>query len=270
MKYNMHVKIWISVIGMALLIPTVSRAQFFFRIPKWMTRYEIGYSYPMAWADYSRTDQFTNPFTGQVQTSNYNTRTSSKFSFGASIGTYIPVARLGSKSMFAISITMTEAMYSWDYPVSSFNGFDEDGSVIYSSDFGFSGMTMQLGLPVGADFKFGCDALSDKAMRFCGTIGAGVFPSGSLTADFDNAGFGYGVTPFVKLEAGVMAGICMKLRIMATIGNMPFYDGNNSLTGWENAQTQSSLIGKQSVTASLIFMPFSWAWKKTGWWNKGW
>jgi len=254
--------------AVSLLAPVVSHAQL--RLPGGLTRFEVGYSYPKAWADYKREDAVVNPFTGQTQHTSYSTRTASTFSFGATIGTYFPVARLGSKSSFAISVSLVEAMYSWDYPVTAFNGFDDEGGIVYSSDFGFSGMTMHMALPVGADFKFGCDALSDKAIRFCTTLGAGVYPSGSMTADFDNAGFGYGVTPFVKAEVGIMAGICMKLRVMATIGNMPFYDGKSNLSGWTNAATTSSLTGKQSVTVSLIFMPFSWGWKQTGWWNKGW
>jgi hypothetical protein len=162
-------------------------------------------------------------------------------------------------------------MYYWDYTIRAFDGFDEQGNVRYAPDYGISGMSMQVGLPVGGDFKFGCDAMLDKAHRFCSTIGAGVMPSAAVTADFDNAGFGLGVTPYVKLEAGIMAGICMKLRVVATFGRMPFYDANTDLSGFEDyAKTSATLIGKQSVTASLIFMPFSWGWKKAGWWNKGW
>jgi hypothetical protein len=268
MRSDMYRKAGIAVVAIMLLTSNVSRAQLWFlrEVPEWLTRYEIGYSYPMAWADYSRADEFINPVTGKTQTSSLKIRTRSSSGFGLNVGTYFPVKRVGLNSVLAISVGLTEAAYTWSYPVSVADGFDESGNMRYaSSDDGFSGVSVQIGVPIGADLKFGCDAFSYKEMRFCGTVGAGILPAGAVTADYDNAGLGFGMTPYLKLEGGVMAGICMKLRVMVSMGKMPFYDDKHSLSDWEEVTTRSSLIGRQSVTASLILMPFSWRWQNRGW-----
>lgn len=252
-----------------LSMSNYSNAQF--RLPGIIQRYQMGYSYPMAWAEYKRTDRVTTA-DGSKFDSTITSKTHSKFSFGGLVGTTIPVKRLGEKSMFAISIDMLYNGYLWDYRAPMFSGFDFDdnGEITgyqYSSNYYFDGMTVHMALPVGGDFKFGCDALADKSIRFCGTIGAGAYPSISATVDASDAGFGFGVNPYAKAEFGIMAGICFKIRAMYTFGNIPFYTEGNSLSSFTGMDSKSSLTGKQSLSLSLIFMPFSWSWKESGWWN---
>ncbi len=174
--------------------------------------------------------------------------------------------------MFAIGVDILYHGYLWDYRAPLFSGFDfdDDGNISgyqYSSDYYFDGMTVHMAMPIGGDFKFGCDALADKSIRFCGTIGAGAYPSISATVDASDAGFGFGVNPYAKAEFGVMAGICFKIRAMYTFGNIPFYTEGNSISSFAGFDSRSSLTGKQSLTLSLIFMPFAWNWKESGWWN---
>jgi len=242
------------------------------QLPGFFQRMQLGYSYTMAWAEYESKDHLVDENTGATYTKDVTTKVSSKFGYGGSLGSTIPVKRLGKKSMFAIGVDFTYNAYVWDYKVPMFSGYIYDSvgdieGLDYLADFAFTGATVQMGLPVSADFKFGCDAITDKTVRFCGTIGAGAYPSMSATVDASNAGFGFGVTPFVKAEVGIMAGLCFKLRADISFGNIPFYKEGASIYDWANFKSSSSLTGKQAVSLSLIIMPFAWNWNSTGWWN---
>src|SRR5690606_7935093 len=173
------------------------------QLPGFFKRLQLGYSYNMAWGEYNSKDELVDESTGSVYTKDVTTKVSSKFGYGGSLGTTIPIRQLGKKSMFAIGVDLTYNAYVWDYKVPMFSGyiFDSTGNIEdlgYLADFAFSGVSIQMGLPISADFKFGCDAITNKTVRFCGTIGAGAYPSMSATVDASNAGFGFGVTPFVK------------------------------------------------------------------------
>ncbi|WP_118950679.1 hypothetical protein [Taibaiella helva] len=241
------------------------RAQWF-GLPGVLQRYELGYSYSIATATYKRTETSNNG----LDTS-FSQNVTSKNGFGGMIGTAIPLKRLSDRCMLALGLGYTYNMYTWDYNTPSFNGLitDENGKKIYdfSHSIYFSGVSMQMGLPLSADFKFGNDAFLNKNVRWGTTLGIGVLPTAAMTADFDNAGFGFGAAPFAKAELSFFAGICFKLRAQYAYGYIPFYDGKNTIAGWGGYNTKSTLIGKQQVTFSLILMPFSWAWNERGWWN---
>ncbi|WP_118973465.1 hypothetical protein [Taibaiella koreensis] len=238
-----------------------------FGLPGVLQRYEIGYSYSVATATYKRTEVANNG----LDTS-FSQNVTSKNGFGGMIGTAVPLKRLSDRCMLALGIGYTYNMYTWDYNTPSFSGVitDDNGNVVYDfrNSIYFSGVSMQMGLPLSADFKFGNDAFLNKNVRWGATMGIGVMPSAAMTADFDNAGFGFGAAPFAKAELSFFAGICFKLRAQYAYGYIPFYDGKNNLVGnWSGYNVKSSLIGKQQITFSLILMPFSWAWNERGWWN---
>ncbi len=242
------------------------------QLPGFFQRMQFGYSYITAQAEYKSKDMIVDANTGATYTKDVTSSVSSRFGYGGFLGSTIPVKRLGRKSMFAIGLDFTYNAYVWDYKVPMFSGYlyDSTGAIEgldYLADFAFDGVTVQMGLPVSADFKFGCDAITDKTVRFCSTLGAGVYPSMSATVDASNAGFGFGVTPFVKAEFGIMAGLCFKIRATYAFGNIPFYSEGANIYDWVNFKSTSSLTGKQAISLSLIIMPFSWNWNRTGWWN---
>lgn len=238
-------------------------------LPGVLQRYEMGYSYSIATATYKRTE--TGTFGNGTMDTSFSQNVTSKNGFGGMVGTAIPLKRLSDRCMLALGIGYTYNMYTWDYSTPSFSGLvkDDQGNTIYDfrNNIYFSGVSMQMGLPLSADFKFGNDAFLNKNVRWGTTLGVGVLPTASMTADFDNAGFGFGAAPFVKAELSFFAGICFKLRGQYAYGYIPFYDGKNNLAGWSGYNVKSSLIGKQQITFSLILMPFSWAWNERGWWN---
>jgi len=247
-----------------LAISGNSYAQWF-HLPGFLQRYEIGYSYSVASATYKTQSQSGS---GRFDTTLSKNVTSTS-GIGAQIGFTAPLTRIGGKCILALGIGYQYNMYTWDYKTPSLSSYkDENGNVVYDlSALPMSGVSLQMGLPLSADFKFGNDAFLRKNTRWGCTFGAGVFPVGALTADIDNAGFGFGAAPFVKAEVSFFAGICFKLRGQYAAGYLPFYDSKNSLSAFTDYTVKSSLTGKQQVTFSLIVMPFSFAWQERGWWN---
>lgn len=255
----------ISALAIAvLLVPFASSAQWTNNFPTFLKNYEIGYGYPVTWAKYTRTDHLIKDGAAHDTTINLNVK--SKSSFGAAIGTYFPLKQLGQKSKLCLAVGFMYNLYTWDYPtyaLSSYNnGFD------YNSSIAFGGATLHVGVPLGLDIKIGCDGMMEKTIRWGWTAGAGVVPSVNLTADLDNADAQIGVQPYVKSEVALFAGICWKLRVMYSVGNLTYIDvdGKNSL--FSDGTSATKLIGKGNLTTSLIIMPFSWMWKKSAWYNR--
>lgn len=246
-----------------------ANGQWYYKFPSFLKRYEMGYTFPISMATYSTTNKWNDGLHDFDST--FTTNTTSKGLLGVTVGTSFALAKLSDRCMLALGVNLNYNMYLWNYNTPMFIGAltDENGQVLYEFDnsIGFSGASLQFGLPISADFKFGGEAFLRKKSRFSTTLGVGAMPAVAVTADFDNAGFGYGVTPFVKAEIGMYAGIGLKLRAMYGFGYLPFYTTENSLSGWTGYQVESSLIGKQTLNFSLIIMPFAWTWGEKGWWN---
>lgn len=256
-------------VACSAFLPKVAHAQG--RIPGAIQRIQVGFSYTKGFAQYESIDQKADD-KGNLYTQTNKIDVTSKAGWGGLVGTSIPVKRLGTKSILAIGVDFMYNIYVWDYKAPYFNGFAKDSTgtitgLDYNDSYSFDGVSVQLALPVSADFKFGCDAIADKTVRFCGTVGAGAYPSLAATVDASNAGYGFGIVPFVKAEFGVMGGICFKIRTTYAIGKIPYYTSGNSVSTLADFNSTSSLTGKSSFAVSLIFMPLAWKWKTTGWWN---
>lgn len=239
--------------ALLLLVLLVSPMCSFAKFPGLLKRYEIGYSFLMNSADLK---QYT-------QAPGIDTTTKSSFktsaAFGVSMGTYVPLKRLGRASSLALSIQYNYNIMTW-----------KDNVPGGSGDFLFSGATLQMALPVGLDLKFGADAVSTKDHNFCATIGAGVYPSYSLTTldAVDNIDPVFGVAPYVKAEAGFFKGICMKFRVQYVIGGLKYMDyKNTSDNAGIHTVSNASLTGKSNLSISVIFIPFSFLWEKHEWYN---
>ena len=164
-----------------------------FHLPGFLQRYEIGYSYSIANATYKSQNQW-NDGTHKLDTT-FSQNVTSTSGIGAQIGFTIPIKRIGGKCMLALGIGYQYNMYTWDYKTPSYNNAFTDGSgnTIYDyNSLPLSAVSLQMGLPLSADFKFGNDAFLRKNQRWGCTFGAGVLPVGAVTADLDNAGFGFG------------------------------------------------------------------------------
>ncbi len=247
-------KLILAVIVVMMSVPTTSSAKF----PGVLQRMHLGYSFLMNSAEYKVHQKITIPDFAKDTNYRFDMKTSA--TFGVTLGTHVPIKRLGRKSKLVLGIDGMYNMMLWD---SKLKMYDAGGTVIETP---FSGATLQLALPTGLDFKFGCDALNVKNIRFCTTLGAGVYPSYSITAldQMESIDPQFGIAPYAKFEVGVLAGICVKLRAIYAIGNLAYADETikNDISN-----TRSQLMGTSNLTLSLLVMPFSWTWPREEWWN---
>lgn len=265
MLQNLFSRRLVPLIAIAVLPSSAS----FARLPGFLERFQFGYSFVIANAEYtSKLSQlnFFDPFNPITTDTTLKGTLNTKATFGITAGTFIPITQLGQKSSLNLSVDFVYNAMTWGATKDP-NGF---GSL---TGLDYSGTTVQMGLPVGVDVKLGSDAVTDKAVRFCSTFGLGVQPSYNVTTLDMNVNIDpiFNVNPYVKAEVGMFTGFCWKLRAMYTLLDQKYLtykqrgipDPNLPLITESNA----SLTAKRHLTVSLIIMPFSLAWKRSEWWN---
>lgn len=249
-----------KLIALTMLSLTASMANPFeaqAKFPGILQRYQLGYTFVFATADYKAQDNFP----GIIDTSYTISNLKTKAAFGVTLGTYIPLKRLGRMSSMVLGIDYLYNAMLWESTVPRY------GIGGLNSSFDFSGATVQMALPIGLDFKWGADAINVKNHRFCATLGLGAYPSYSLTTldedvDIDPQ---FSIAPYAKFEVGVFAGICMKLRALCAFGEFKYMDvksGDETM-----GQSSTQLTGKANINLSLLIMPFSFTWKRDEWFN---
>jgi hypothetical protein len=230
---------------------------------------ELGYGTSKTWGEHVRKDKVVRQ-DGKVYDTSITTDVKSTSGYSMQFGTSIPLKRLGWKSTLSLGVSGIYNMYTWDYPTANSATLTDTGIYYdYSNNLLFTGATMNAGLAISADFKFGVDAMMDKTYRWGWTGGIGVMPSANMTADFDNAQMAIGVQPFVKTELALRAGIVWKLRILYAMGNLTYLDAKSKtgFFGYTNSEHFTKLTGNGNFTVSLILMPFSWTYKRSDWYN---
>lgn len=238
-------------------------------LPDFLKNYEIGYGVSFTPADYTRTLKAVTTEGASIDTTT-TTRVKSKTGFSASTGTSINLRQLGKISQLALGISGIYNIYTWDYATANGVNFTDTGIVYdYSAGNTFSGATLNAGLALSADFKFGAEAMLDKQYRLSWIGGIGVFPSVNMTSSFDGADLQFGFQPFVKTEFGIRGPIAMNLRLMYAIGNLNYISATSKADffGIPGTQNDTKLIGKGNFSISLVLLPFSWAYKTSHWYN---
>lgn len=250
-------KVFFAVIALAILNSNGMFAQKS-RMPGLLQRTHLGYSFLVNSAEFKVKQSVITP--DFSKDTSYTESMNTSGSFGFTIGTYIPLKRLGRKSSLNLGIDYMYNMMLWD---AKYKVYDGNGNTY---DAPFSGGTLQMALPIGLDFKFGCDAITSKDARFCATLGAGALPSYSLTAldQVSNIDPKFSAAPYLKAEVGILAGICVKLRAVYAIGNLSYMDITEKN---DYGKTNSQLNGTSNLTLSLLIMPFSWSWSRDYWWD---
>jgi hypothetical protein len=128
--------------------------------------------------------------------------------------------------------------------------------------------TMQAGLPLGVDVKFGCDAVADKSYRYCASFGVGATPS-YITSELNGlSNTEMLVRPHLRAEAGIFGGMCFKVRAQYTFGTVSYLttvkEQPEHLRMFNNT---TNLSGTSSFNLSLIIMPFATSWDADRWWK---
>ncbi len=225
-------------------------AQFWGGRPRGPKNFEAGYSYCSAAAEFKYTANSFNENTGLVTDTSFTDRLRSKSGFGALAGYYFPVYQIGPKSKLAITLTYMYNAYLWDGGTFAYSANSRTGT---TESVG-SG-TIEMALPVGADYKVGSDAMMDKSEKTCYSFGAGVYPSMDLTVYRNIGAFHFFTRPYIKAEAGIFAGICMKLRVTYIFGNIDYFSYGHDNPG---DVEHTSFTSKGTAVLSLVLMPMSW------------
>lgn len=270
MRLFKGLKIWIVVV--LLCSPLFSLAQYkfeilpFFRYFKDPRRWEIQGNYMLT----------KGTFNGVVPVYGYNNvyltdstmkrDFNSQPGFGGSIGCQVPFAAMGHISVLAFTVHAMFNYYTW-----------KDINYANNSDYTYkipvnrlNATSYQLSVPMGLNYKIGCDAIGTKRLKMCASAGGGFMPQLTVTTLSDTSTLvapkeQIGFTPFVTAEIGVFSGWCVKLKATYTMGNVelmnvgykvpPYTDGPFKLT------TNSQAI------FSLVLMPFSHRFRETSWYN---
>lgn len=95
-------------------------------------------------------------------------------------GRHIDPLKATEQPLPAPGIGYNDNMFTRDYKSLLFRNklTDGEGRVYYDfNELPVSGVSLQMGLPISADFKFRNDAFLRKNVRFGTTFGTGVLPS---------------------------------------------------------------------------------------------
>ncbi len=244
---------------MLVCIPSISFGQFFDRL-------EIGYNYVSVGGTYNGVSQVVDG-AGKFAGDKTNKRTITVTGFGVDIGSTIPLKRMGHTKMLGLSIHLVANEFVWG----SLNQvYTLSGNFVDAAN-SMNGLTEQIAVPIGLDYKMGTDAILTKRLHFGASFGLGVYPSLNATVMVDpenlngGGGIGFGVNPYAKAEIALFGGLCFKLRAMFSYGNVPYIDQNKSLLALTDGWFKVS--GTSNLMLSFIIMPMSWHWKETGWYN---
>lgn len=257
--------------AMAVLLPILSTAQLR-TIRQYMNarenggnlgvfqRYQVGYSLPMASATWMHDLSCQTP-DGLIKDTSIVKNMGAAKGWGATSGTHFPIAVMGEKSILAIPVDAIVNLYVWNTGDIAING----------GTYNYDVATMQIGVPVGIDYKTGGDAMLDKSNRISFTAGIGMHPNMYATAFGPwNGQAKFRVQPYLKAELGVFAGICFKVRALYTMSDVDLIKANEEQLygGWSAADESETIRvrSKPNLTLSLLVMPFSWDWKQSQWW----
>jgi hypothetical protein len=227
-------------------------------------RYEIGGNYILANGEYDGVaraiDGFGN-FAGDTTLKRKITGTG----VGGFIGISVPIKATGHISCWAAHFELQANQYSWtDLNKTYSNGnFTNVKPALNAS-------TLQVALPIGIEWKIGCDAIESKRLNFATALGAGVIPAFSMTSLENTTGFNsmssFGFTPYVKAEGTVFLGIAVKVRVMYTLGDVRMLEVDRAVP---NGVTDGPfrIVSNSDLILSFIIMPFSGHWSESAWWN---
>ena len=197
--------------------------------------------------------------------------------FGGAIGVFAPFKGTGHISYWGMDVQIMVNEFVW-----------QNLNQIYNNDGGYtnnstplSASTIQLAIPLGISYKVGCDAILSKRLPLCASFGAGIIPqvnytnlinpTGYNTTGMFSDGYGWGITPYAKMDLGFFAGICWKLRFMYTYGKINLFDANHAIPNVASLNKLTdgpfSIASNSNIMVSLVIMPFATRWPETAWWN---
>lgn len=254
----------------SLVLPNAVSAQYrwqvnpLFSYLRDLERYEIGGTYVMPSSEFAGVTRAVGAggsFLGDTTLKRAQTGTG----IGGSIGLSLPFKATGHISCWAMSLHLMFNQYTF---TDINKNIELDGTFTAVTPM-LSATTTQIALPIGIDWKAGTDAIKTKRLKFGTSLGAGFIPQFNMTSMVEPTKFdaqnSFGFTPYLKAEGALFAGMCLKLRLIYTMGNITFIDVARAVPGYNDGPYKITSTG--NVMLSFIIMPFSAGWGETHWYN---
>jgi len=165
MKFFKKPLLYIALV--ALLLPMAGFAQYqyqcdplfsYFKDPK---RYELGFNFVNTAGDFDGVVRVTGPGGSFVGDSNAK-RSFTGSNIGGDIGLSLPFKMTGHVSCWAVNFHLMANMLTW----SDLNQTMGTDGTYTAGTKTLDATTIQVGLPIGIDWKAGCDAILTKRLTF--------------------------------------------------------------------------------------------------------
>jgi hypothetical protein len=236
------------------------------RVGGFFQRLELGVSYNQFRFDHKQIfTAIDNTIADRVTYDN-----KSPFSIGGYIGSGFRLAKFKANRTMVLAIGVQANLIQWDHFGWNFNPLSSGWQRTE-----IEGTSLQFGLPIGLDFKFGAEAELHNAIKNGASIGFGIIPQYTMTTDmpftgFDNTTLSY--NPYIRAEVGLFGAVGVKLRGQVVIGTSPIIKSEDALA--QSIEKPSPFIKQYDViidvpahySLSLILQPFAFTWGKENWW----
>lgn len=179
--------------------------------------------------------------------------------FGVAYAMGIPVARVGNKSLAAISVGLLANWYLLNGDPLTLKVDEENYHS--SQELATGGGGFMIGVPVGLDLVSGGEATLDRADPLSFTLGVGVMPMISMGIMYEFAAVKVRAPGYIKAELGFHAGINWKLRGTYIFKSPTSFsqDRNDIFSNYGNIE--SELKSNDQFMFSLLVQPFSFGWE---------
>jgi hypothetical protein len=176
-------------------------------------------------------------------------------------GSYTPLGNISSSSClafdFAAAVTLIHDKTDKFVVTTPWSISNYKSNIIY----------WQFAIPLCLDFKYGGEAIYDKAEAFSLTLGAGFQPSLASGAMLKTAKLIGAVSPMIKAEIGFFAGLQWKVKASYIYQSGVIYKAQKGDPGME-AHPDSAVMTmttKPVLNIGVSFMPFSHDWDSSVW-----
>lgn len=173
-------------------------------------------------------------------------------SFVLHIGTFFPITLITDNSALALN---TELLFS--YAEMDYDSIEFYPKAVFHKPIPY----VIVGIPASIEYKSGCDISLSRQPRPMFAVGAGVVLGLSTPAAIvQQSELPLTAIPFVKLEAGLFAGLAFKVRVVAYLRNAINISDSFRYV-YDNDQIDIKLRAGYGYHFSLIIMPFSYHWR---------
>jgi hypothetical protein len=161
------------------------------------------------------------------------------------LSTFFPLGYISERSAIALDVGATASMFT----------FRHDTLITRNGPAQADIPIMLAGLPISIDFKTGGEVTLNKEQRHVFSGGVGVAPA-MIQNDVDMR---IGAAPFIKLEAGFLAGMVFKVRGMLYLGQGRYINDKDLTSGpWLTRKSN----GPFGASVGLVIVPFAFGWDK--------